>query len=99
MYYNGTSKTKSDGEYHHLIIDGIHSDTFRSYTGVFYQYIKNKGFKHIGEFDDYVKDNKKSCILVSYIKLDFIVFKRVFIYDYHGTIDDNKDTLSTNKSE
>lgn len=55
MYYDGTSKTKSGGEYHHLIIDGIASDTFKAYTNAFDRHIKNIGFKHIGEFDDYIK--------------------------------------------
>lgn len=99
MYYDGTSKTKSGGEYHHLLIDSIKSDTFRAYTHKFNSHIKIKGFNNIGGFDDYVKNNKKKCFLVSYIKLDYILFQKVFVYDYHGISDDNQKSLSITQSE
>lgn len=56
------AKQNQGDEYHYLLVDGIKSDTFRAYTGRFYEHIKTKGFKHIGEFNDHVKNHKKKAV-------------------------------------
>lgn len=85
MYYDGTTRTKHGDKYHHLIIDDTKTDTLKAYTSKFNQHIKTKGFNHIGEFDDYIENNKRYCHKISYIKLDFFLFNKVFVYDYHGS--------------
>lgn len=70
-----------------------HNDYF------YYFSIEKNNFLKREEFYNFIKKDSSQCHLVSYIKLDFILFKKIFVYDYHGTIDDNKDTLSINKSE
>lgn len=69
-----------------------HNDYF------YYFSIEKNNFLKREEFYNFIKKDSSQCHLVSYIKLDFILFKKIFVYDYHGKID-NKDTLSINKSE
>lgn len=98
MYYNGYRKDKHNHESFYFRIEkeiAISDDLFR---GGYYDNIK-KSFLHIDEFYNYAKLDQKKCFLVSYIKLDYILFQKFFVYDYHGTKSDNHNPLSTTQSE
>lgn len=86
MYYERLHRDKHDFVYISFNIDRkYYSNTLKSTPTPFYDYVRNIGFDNFEEFKNFISSNGRDvCYQVSYIKLDYIVFKRIFIYQYHG---------------
>lgn len=86
MYYEKLQLTKSNSIYISFSIDRkYYSNTLESTPMPFYDHIRSVGFNNFDEFKNFISSNGHHvCYQVSYIKLDYILFKRIFIYQYHG---------------
>ncbi len=98
MYYYGYRRDKHNDYFYYFLIEKKLTVNTYLFRGEFFFNVEKNNFLKREEFYNFIKKDSSQCYLVSYIKLDFILFKKIFVYDYHGKID-NKDTLSINKSE
>lgn len=86
MYYEKLNLTKQNSIYISFNIDNkYYSNTLKSMKKPFYEYVRSVGFDNFDDFQNFISSNGRDvCYQVSYIKLDYMVFKRIFIYQYHG---------------
>lgn len=101
MYYEKLNLTKHNSIYVSFNIDNkYYSNTLKSIPKPFYEYVRKIGFNNIDDFKNFISSNGHYvCYQVSYIKLDYIVFKKIFIYKYHGIKQDIYSHSLTNQSE
>lgn len=86
MYYERLHRDKHNFVYISFNIDKrYYSNTLKSMKKPFYEYVRSVGFDNFDDFQNFISSNGRDvCYQVSYIKLDYIVFKKIFIYKYHG---------------
>lgn len=86
MYYEKLNLNNQNSIYVSFNIDKkYYSNTLKSIPTSFYEHVRSVGFDNFDDFQNFISSNGYDvCHQVSYIKLDYIVFKRIFIYQYHG---------------
>lgn len=90
MYFHSKIVDKTNHTRINFYVDGVFGSTLKSIQKVFYSNIKNQGFESFSDFKSFISSNGSDvCYEVSYVKLDLLIFKKVFIYDYHGIKSDN----------
>lgn len=99
MYYEKLNLTKQNSIYISFNIDNrYYSNTLKSIPTSFYEHVRSVGFDNFDDFQNFISSNGRDvCYQVSYIKLDYIVFKKIFIYKYHGIKNDIYFNLSINQ--
>lgn len=84
MYYSGSRKDKHDFEFVYFTIDGYSTEGVKMYTRYFFENLRNSKVK-IDDFEaNLKKGGDETCHLVRYIDLDYVVFRRIYIYQYLG---------------
>lgn len=84
MYYSGSRKDKHDFEFVYLTIDGYTTEHIRIYTRYFRENLRNSKIKLNDFHANLKKGGSETCHLVRYIDLDYVVFRRIYIYQYLG---------------
>lgn len=84
MYYVRSYKDKSNNDVIVLKIDNKVDEHYMFYSRDFYKknFPNKPQIEH--QFNQYVKKNSTICHPIRYVKLDFIIDSKIFVYHYLG---------------